>query len=101
MIGRRRNEERRPERRRYERAEIDPSLDRRDPGEALAERQDQHEGEQDLNARERHAKLVQQFDELAIDSIVLILSVLRILSHVGFLKIEPFVQRVIPRPRRP
>jgi len=50
-------------------------LQLRGRGEALAERDRKQEREQDLDAREGNAKLVQQLDQLAADALLLALPV--------------------------
>ena len=52
---------------------VDGLVEVRRPRECLLERQDQQEREEDLDAWQRDAKLVEKLDELAIDSLLLAL----------------------------
>src|SRR5205823_5612793 len=84
------DEQRRGERSADERAEVHAALCRRDLAEALGEGQREEEGEQDLDAWEGNAELVQQLDQLAVDAVPLVL------VPVGLLHLSRSLPRSYP-----
>src|SRR5829696_7839088 len=73
VIGGRRHQQRQACEREQKRDEVDVLLQVGDALEAVGERHRQEEGEQDLNARERDAELVEELDQLTVEPGLLVL----------------------------
>jgi len=76
VVGRGRHEERRADRRRLQRPEVQDALRARELAEPAGERHGEQEREEHLHAGERHAELVEQLDQLAVEALLGILSFL-------------------------